>query len=78
MTNEEQQQIKEARELLKKHGYQTANLWTVGDVQSKFNCTNDEAMIVIEKALINPATMDQIWFAIDYHGDECRLNKLED
>ncbi len=45
----------------------------IEDVQSKFECTNDEAYGVLEGALNNDATMEQIWFAIDFHGESDNL-----
>ena len=59
---------------LKKRGYFVDNLWTTEDVQSKFNCTEDEAQEVLEQALTNDATMEQIWLAIEFHGED---NELE-
>jgi hypothetical protein len=47
---------------------QTANLWSVSDVQSTFDCTHKEAMDVLEEALDNEATMDQIWSSMIYRG----------
>ena len=56
--------------------YQKENLWQVDDVKSKFKCTDDEALEVLEQALTNEYTMEQIWFAIDYHGVENELNQI--
>ena len=56
--------------------YQTENLWCVDDVKSKFNCTDDEALEVLEQALTNDATMEQIWFAIDFHGSDNELDRV--
>ena len=63
---------------LKKRGYFVDNLWTTEDVQSKFNCTEDEAQEVLYEALTNEATMEQIWFAIDFHGNENELTEKDD
>jgi len=70
--------IQEAKAFLKENGYCTDNLWTVSDVQSKFRCTDEQAQEVISGALENSATMEQIWFAIGFHGEEMGLEKLED
>jgi|TARA_R110002096_G_scaffold99456_2_gene220322 hypothetical protein len=53
--------------------YQIENLWSVSDMQD-WDCTDDEALEVLEQALTNDATMEQIWFAIDYHA---RYNGLK-
>lgn len=56
--------------------YQTENLWCVEDVKSKFNCTDEEALEVLEQALTNDATMEQIWYAIGFHGKNNQLKEL--
>jgi len=50
--------------------YQIENLWCVEDVKSKFKCTDKEALSVLESALMNEATMEQIWLAIDFYGEK--------
>jgi len=64
-----QEEIEQAKATLKKHGYQTDNLWTIDDVKSKFNCTDEEAHNLMTKALTNEATMEQIWLSIDIIGE---------
>jgi hypothetical protein len=59
-----------------RNDYQTENLWSVEDVKSKFQCTDNEAMEVLEQALANEATMEQIWFAIDFHAQENKLKTI--
>jgi len=49
--------------------YQTKNLWSVKDVQSKFNCTDEAALLILENALTNEATMEQIWYAIESYSE---------
>lgn len=66
---------RKAKALLKSHGYYTDNLWTVADVQAKFECTDEQAQGVLHGALQNDATMEQIWFAIDFHGENDGLTK---
>lgn len=69
--------IEEAKAFLTENGYYTDNLWCVDDVQSKFECTDEEALDVLDGALNNEATMEQIWFAIDFHGENDGLTKKE-
>ena len=71
------QEIEKARTLLKENGYQVYNLWHIDDVKSKFECTDDEAHGVLINALQNDATMEQIWFAIDFHAEEEGLKKID-
>tara|TARA_B110000467_G_C18305892_1_gene474655 strand:+ start:1144 stop:1404 length:261 start_codon:yes stop_codon:yes gene_type:complete len=64
---------------LKSRGKFVDNLWTIEDVQSRFNCTDDEAQEVLEQALTNEVTMEQIWFAIQFHGEyEFELTEKDD
>jgi hypothetical protein len=67
--------IEKAKKLLEENGYQVQNLWQVEDVQFRYNCTDDEAHEVLIDALQNDATMEQIWYAIDFHAEEIGLTK---
>ena len=58
--------------------YQTANLWCVEDVQVNYECDEDEAMQVLEEALTNDATMEQIWFAIHHHAENMGLERKDE
>ena len=62
-------EIEKAKALLKENGYQVYNLWCIEDVQHKYKCTDEEAHGVLIDALQNDATMEQIWFAIDFHAE---------
>lgn len=68
--------IQEAKKLLQDNGYQVANLWNIVDVQSRFNCTDEEALEVLEEALTNEATMEQIWYAINLSAEEYELVEI--
>lgn len=57
--------IEQARQILKDNGYFVGNLWHVSDVKDRCNCENDMAQDILEEALTNEATMEQIWMAID-------------
>ena len=69
--------IEQAKQVLRDNGYYVDNLWSVEDVVSNYNCTDDEAQEVLDGALQNNATMEQIWYAIDYHAEEQGLTKVE-
>lgn len=70
--------VEEAKTFLEQKGYFTGNLWTVDDVQAKFRCTDEQAQEILDGALSNEATMEQIWFAINMYGEDANLEKLED
>jgi hypothetical protein len=56
---------KQARIILKELGFAVENLWQVSDVMMTYSCTEEEAMSIMNKALSNEATMNQIWESID-------------
>lgn len=57
--------IEEAKKLLKDNGYYVDNLWHIDDVKSlKEDITEEKAQEVLDLALTNEATMEQIWFSI--------------
>lgn len=60
---------------LERRGYYTQNLWTIEDVQDIFVCTDDEAQEVLNSALNNEATMEQIWFSIKLFGEYKNLTE---
>ena len=49
--------------------FQVENLWSVHDVKSLYDCTDEQAMDVLHGALTNDATMEQIWYAIRHHAE---------
>lgn len=57
--------IEQAKQVLKEAGYFVDNLWHVSDVKDGCNCEDDVAQEILEEALTNEATMEQIWMAID-------------
>jgi hypothetical protein len=61
---------KQARKVLEQAGYYTANLWSIEDVKSKFKCSDEDALYILDKALTNDGTKNQIWEAIDIFGEE--------
>lgn len=70
--------IEEAKAFLTENGIYTGNLWCVEDVQNNYDCDDDEALEILDGALQNEATMEQIWFAIHYHAEEEGLIRRED
>ena len=70
--------IEQAKQVLRDNGYYVNNLWCVEDVQDNYDCTEKEAQDVLNEALNNETTMEQIWFAINFHAEEQGLNKIEE
>jgi hypothetical protein len=69
--------LRAARKILTDNGYYTDNLWSVEDVMGKFNCTFEEAMEVLDDAMGNDATYEQIWMAIDCAADANGLEEID-
>ena len=77
--NEAKKKLKdvlEARALLRKRGYFVENLWSVDDVTENYDCTPEQAQQVLEMALTNEATMEQIWSAIDDACDTLEIKSI--
>ena len=68
--------IEQAKALLEEAGYFTRNLWHVADVIGKFKCTDEQAQDVLNDALTNDATFEQIWLAIDIAGESKSLTPI--
>ena len=68
--------IEQAKATLRDAGYFVDNLWHVDDVYSKFPCDSETAQQILNGALTNEATMEQIWFAIgvEIESEEETLN----
>ena len=67
-------EIEEAKVLLRKAGYFTDNLWCIEDVQGRFKCDDETAQDILNTALTNEATIEQIHYAI---GDTAEFEGLE-
>ena len=70
--------VEHAKQVLRYAGYFVDNLWHNDDVKSRYICDDSDAQNVLEKALTNEATMEQIWFAIHMVADDNELTKKED
>lgn len=69
--------IELAKAVLRQAGYFVDNLWHVRDVASRYECEEDDAQEVLDGALTNEATMEQIWYAIDLYAQEYELKSIE-
>ena len=70
--------IQEAKSFLKSQGYCVEALWHVEDVKNNYKCTDEQAQEVLDGALNNEATTEQIRFAIDMYAEEDKLEKIEE
>jgi hypothetical protein len=65
--------IEQAKKTLSEAGYYTENLWQINDVKSKFNCTDVEAMQVLDISLNEDYTKETINETISNNGDAMGL-----
>lgn len=70
--------LKEARKVLRDAGYYVDNLWTVEDVTQNYKCTREQAQDVLDRAMSNEATMNQIFLSIDYACEDLEIRQLQD
>jgi hypothetical protein len=73
----QKEQVAKAKEILRREGYFVDNLWHIDDIQYRYNCDDDEqAHALLNNALTNEATMEQIWFAIDMAAQDDGLTLI--
>jgi hypothetical protein len=58
--------------------YQTENLWCINDVIDNYHCPEEQALDLLENALTNEATMNQIWFALEVHAEAAGFERRKD
>ena len=69
--------IANARLVLKQAGYYVDNLWSIPDVQDRFECDEDTAQKILHRALTNEYIVEKIFEGIwDYAKNE-NLNEKE-
>jgi hypothetical protein len=77
-------EVEKAKKVLRDHGYFVDNLWHIQDVQANYMKASDEdAQKILNTALTNEATMEQISLAITdaiecYFPDETIFYEVED
>jgi hypothetical protein len=69
---------KTARAILRSKGYYTENLWCIDDVMQNYHCTKEEAFSVLDRAMQNESTIEQIFLAIDDVADTLSLRRKDD
>ena len=67
--------IEDAKQVLRDAGYFVDSLWSIHDVTSIYECTRAEAEMVIDGALTNDATAEQVLFAIGMYADDMGLTE---
>jgi hypothetical protein len=70
-------EIAKAKELLKSEGYFVDNLWTTGEVTMNYNCTEEEAHIVLFEALTDDGTEQQVYDMIHHVARVMNLKPID-
>ena len=70
--------IADAKELLRQNGYYIYSMYHIEDVQSYYECTDSEAMDILDQALDNDGTANQVWESIRYFAEDMGLKEKED
>jgi hypothetical protein len=71
--------VEKAKKVLKQSGHYVDNLWHIDDIMLRYACDDPEqAQEILNAALTNEATMNQIWFAIDMVAQDEGLKLIED
>jgi hypothetical protein len=79
MNKVSQEDISEAKEVLRKAGYFVDNLWHVDDVKLRFAVfDNEDAQDVLNDALTNEWVMEQIHYSIGDIAEYKGFKSLED
>lgn len=70
--------IAEAKKVLKEAGFQVNNLWSIYDVKSKYDCTDKEAMELIEDTMDNDSLKEDVWEIMDVFADVYGFSKIDE
>jgi hypothetical protein len=70
-------EIDKAKEFLKSKGYFTYTLWNTDDVTMNYDCTEEEAMKVLERVFNNEYVIQQIFESIDIIANSLNLKPKE-
>jgi hypothetical protein len=69
-------EIEKAKDILRKAGYYVDNLWQVDDVIGRYDCDEEDAQEVLDRALQNESVMNSIWSSIDHYAEEMKLQEI--
>ena len=70
-------EIEKAKEFLKSKGYFTDTLWNTDDVTMNYDCTEEQAMKVLERVFNNEYVNEQIFESIKIIAESLNLKHIE-
>ena len=68
-------EIKQAKSVLEKHGYYVHSIYNVDDVTRMYDCTDAQAMQILELAIDNDGTANQIYENMRYFAEDMGLKE---
>ncbi len=69
--------IEEAKQVLKDNGYYVDNLWHIDDINQTYNCTDEEAIEVLDGALNTSYVVWNIFESIDLFAKNIGLTSKD-
>lgn len=69
--------ISQAKNLLEDNGYYVHSIYHVDDVTRMFDCTDTQAMQILELAIDNDGTANQIYENMIYFAEDMGLKEKE-
>jgi hypothetical protein len=66
-------EINDAKELLRKEGYYISNLWRIWDVQERYDCDDDDAYEVLDRAVSSEYIQERIFELINDIAEDLEL-----
>jgi hypothetical protein len=70
--------IQQAKAILREAGYFVDNLWTLDDVQSRYECTDEQAQEILDYVLTNERLVEDIFELIHLEAEEMELKEKEE
>lgn len=70
--------IQQAKAILREAGYFVDNLWTLDDVQSRYECDNETAQEILDYVLTNESLVEDIFELIRLEAEEMELKEKEE
>lgn len=70
--------IQQAKAILREAGYFVDNLWTLDDVQSRYECDDKTAQEILDYVLTNERLVEDIFELIHLEAEEMELKDKEE
>lgn len=70
--------IQQAKAILREAGYFVDNLWCIDDVQSRYECTDEQAQEILDYVLTNERLVEDIFELIHLEAEEMELKDKEE